>query len=105
VLVSQLLKDGLVEARSKYQKECFESGVLFARTEGIIPAPEANYAIAGAIDEARQADKEGNPKTILFNLSGHGHFDLAAYDKFFSGDLEDHELTDAEIESSLAEIS
>ncbi len=105
VLVSQLLKDGLIEAQSKYQKECFDNGVLFARTEAIIPAPEANYAITGAIDEAKKADKEGTPKTILFNLSGHGHFDLMAYDKYFSGELVDHELADAEINASLAKIS
>jgi len=105
VLVSQLLKDGLVEAQSKFQKDCFEKGVLFARTEGIIPAPEATYAITGAIDEARAADEAGTSKTILFNLSGHGHFDLTAYEKYFSGDLEDHELTDSDIEKSLAELN
>ena len=105
VLVSQLLKDGLVEAQSKFQKDCFENGVLFARSEGIIPAPESTYAITGAVDEARAADDAGTPKTILFNLSGHGHFDMIAYDKYFSGDLEDHELTDAEIEKSLSELN
>jgi len=75
VLVSQLLKDGLIEAKAKMQRECFESG-CFARTEGILPAPESTYAIAGALDEARKADLEGVSKTILFNLSGHGHFDF-----------------------------
>lgn len=105
VLVSQLLKDNLIEARAKKQKECFEAGVQFARSEAIIPAPEANYAIAVAIEEARKADEEGVSKTILFNLSGHGHFDLTAYDKYFSGDLEDHELSNGDIEKSLAEIS
>jgi tryptophan synthase beta chain len=105
VLVSQLLKDGLIEAESKFQQDCFENGVLFARSEGIIPAPEATYAITGAIDQAKKADAAGEPKTILFNLSGHGHFDLASYDKFFNGDLVDHELTDKEIEESLAKIS
>ncbi len=105
VLASQLLKDGLIEATAKYQTECFEAGIQFARTEGVIPAPESTYAIAGAIDEARQADKEGVSKTILFNLSGHGHLDLASYEKYLSGKLQDHELTNAEIETSLAEIS
>lgn len=105
ILVSQLLKDGLIEAQSKFQKECFDNGVLFARTEGIISAPEANYAITGAIDEAKKADEAGTPKTILFNHSGHGHFDLMAYDKHFSGELSDHELTDADIDASLAKIS
>jgi len=105
VLVSQLLKDGLIEAQSKYQNDCFKNGVLFARSEGIIPAPESTYAITGAIDEAKKADKNGKPVSILFNLSGHGHFDLASYDKYFSGSLVDHELTDMEIENSLAMLS
>ena len=105
VLVSQLIKDNLIEARAKKQSECFEAGIKFARSEAIIPAPESTYAIAGAIEEARKADEEGVSKTILFNLSGHGHFDLTAYDKYFAGDLVDHELTNGEIEASLAEIS
>jgi tryptophan synthase beta chain len=104
VLVSQLLKDGLIEPRAKLQRECFEAGVLFARTEGILPAPESNYAIAGALDEARKADLEGVSKTILFNLSGHGHFDISAYEKFFEGNLPDHELTTAEVEEAIASI-
>jgi tryptophan synthase beta chain len=104
VLVSQLLKDGFIMAKSKLQRECFEAGVLFARTEGILPAPEANYAIAGALDEARKADIEGVSKTILFNLSGHGHFDISAYEKYFEGNLPDHELSDAEIEDALSKI-
>jgi tryptophan synthase beta chain len=104
VIPSQLLKDGLIEAKSKMQRDCFEVGVLFARTEGIIPAPESNYAIAGAVDEAKQADKEGTAKTILFNLSGHGHLDLSSYEKYFENNLPDHELTTAEIEESLARM-
>lgn len=104
VLVSQLLKDNLMEARAKFQKDCFHNGIIFARSEGIVPAPESTYAITGAVDEARRCDEEGKPKTILFNLSGHGHLDLSAYEKYFSGDLEDHELTDAEIEASLATL-
>jgi tryptophan synthase beta chain len=104
VLVSQLLKDGLIEAKAKMQRECFEAGVLFARTEGILPAPESTYAIAGALDEARKADLEGVPRTILFNLSGHGHFDISAYEKFFEGNLPDHELSDAEIADALSKI-
>lgn len=105
VLVSQLLKDDLIEAKSKHQKECFANGVTFARSEGIIPAPEATYAITGAIDEARRCDEAGTPKTILFNLSGHGHLDLGSYEKFFAGELVDHELSDKEIEASLESIS
>jgi len=103
VLVSQLRKDGLVEAKAKFQRECFEGGILFARTEGILPAPESSYAIAGALDEARRADLEGVSKTILFNLSGHGHFDITAYEKYFEGNLPDHETTAEEIELSLAQ--
>jgi tryptophan synthase beta chain len=104
VIVSQLLKDGFIEARAKLQRECFEAGVMFARSEGIIPAPESNYAIAATFDEARKADKEGVSKTILFNLSGHGHFDLTAYEKYFENNLPDHELTCAEIEDALSKI-
>ncbi len=104
VLVSQLLKDGLIEAKAKMQRECFEAGVLFARTEGILPAPESTYAIAGALDEARKADLEGVSRNILFNLSGHGHFDISAYEKFFEGNLPDHELSDAEIADALSKI-
>jgi len=104
VLVSQLLKDGLIEAKAKMQRECFEAGVLFARTEGILPAPESNYAIAGALDEARKADIEGVSKTILFNLSGHGHFDISAYEKYFENNLPDHELTTAEVDDAIGKI-
>ncbi|MBE3141703.1 MAG: TrpB-like pyridoxal phosphate-dependent enzyme [Thermoplasmata archaeon] len=104
VLPSQLLKDGLIEVKAKMQKECFAAGVTFARSEGIIPAPESTYAIAGVLDEARQADKEGIAKTILFNLSGHGHLDLTAYEKYFENNLPDHELTCAEIEDALSKI-
>jgi tryptophan synthase beta chain len=104
VLVSQLRRDGFIEAKAKLQRECFEGGILFARTEGILPAPESSYAIAGALDEARRADLEGVSKTILFNLSGHGHFDITAYEKYFEGNLPDHEATAEEIESSIAEL-
>ena len=105
VLVSQLLKDNLMEAQSKFQKDCFNNGVIFARSEGIVAAPESTYAITGAIDEARRCDEAGETKTILFNLSGHGHLDLSAYEKYFSEELEDHTLTDEEIEESIAMIS
>jgi tryptophan synthase beta chain len=104
VLVSQLLKDGLIEAKAKMQRECFEAGVQFARAEGILPAPESTYAIAGALDEARKADLEGTPRTILFNLSGHGHFDISAYEKYFENNLPDHELSTAEIDDAIAKI-
>ncbi len=104
VIVSQLLKDELIEAQSLHQIECFEAGIKFAKTEGIIPAPEANHGIATAIREAEKCKEEGLSKTILFNLCGHGHFDMSAYDAYFSGKLVEHELTTGEIESSLAEL-
>jgi len=104
VLVSQLLKDGLIEARAKMQRECFEAGVFFARSEGILPAPESNYAIAGALDEARKADLEGVSRTILFNLSGHGHFDISAYEKYFENNLPDHEMTTEEVDLAISKI-
>jgi len=104
VLVSQLLKDGFVEAKAKMQRECFEAGVFFARNEGILPAPESNYAIAAALDEARKADIEGVPRTILFNLSGHGHMDISAYEKYFENNLPDHEMTQEEVDKCVAEI-
>jgi tryptophan synthase beta chain len=105
MLVSQLLRDGFIEAKAKFQRECFEGGVLFARSEGILPAPESTYAIAAALDEARRADLEGVSKTILFNLSGHGHFDISAYEKFFEGNLPDHEVTNEEIEKSISQLN
>ncbi len=101
VVVSQLLKDELIEARSHQQLECFEAGILFAQTEGIIPAPETNHAIATAIAEANRCKEEGKSETILIHLCGHGHFDLKAYDDFLSNKLIKHELTDAEIKASL----
>ena len=105
VLASQLLKDGFIEAKAKMQRECFEGAALFARTEGILPAPESSYAIAGALDEARIADLEGVSKTILFNLSGHGHFDISAYEKYFENNLPDHEMTTAEVEEAVSKIN
>ena len=104
VIVSQLFKDGFIEARAKMQRECFEGAVLFARSEGILPAPESSYAIAGALDEARRADIEGVSKTILFNLTGHGHFDISAYEKYFENNLPDHELTETELENALSKV-
>ncbi len=103
-IVSQLLKDKLMEAQSVKQLESFEAGILFARTEGIIPAPESTHAIAVAIREAQQAKIEGKAKNILFNLSGNGVIDLTAYDQYLAGNLEDHEVTDEEIRASLAQL-
>jgi len=103
-LVSQLVHEGVVEARAVPQLACFEAAVLFSRSEGIIPAPESSHAIRGAIDEALQAKEEGKEKTILFNLSGHGHVDMAAYDDFFAGKLNDYDYPEEAIKESLAHL-
>jgi tryptophan synthase beta chain len=103
-LVSQLVHEGLIEAIAVKQLPTFEAGVQFARAEGIIPAPESAHAIRAAIDEAVMAKKTGEPKVILFNLSGHGHFDMAAYDKYFAGQLEDYEYPKAAIEESIKHL-
>ena len=97
-------KDGLIEAEAIKQLETFEAGILFARSEGIIPAPESCHAIAMAIREANKAKEEGKEKVILFNLSGHGLVDMAAYDKYLSGALTNYEVTQSEIDASLAKL-
>jgi tryptophan synthase beta chain len=94
-LVSKLVDDGIVEARSVGQVTTFEAGVQFARAEGIVPAPESNHAVRAAIDEAIAAREEGRGRVILFNLSGHGHFDLAAYEAYLGSRLEDYEYAPA----------
>lgn len=104
VLCSQLLKDGIIEAKALQQLECFEAGVTFAKAEGIIPAPEATHAIAQVIREANQAKLEGKQKTILFNLCGHGFVDMQAYADYFDGKLSNHEFTEEELFGSLPEI-
>lgn len=104
VLVSQLLKDKLIEARALNQIECFEAGITFAKTECIIPAPEATHGIATALQEAQKCKEEGVSKTILIHLCGHGNFDMAAYEAYFAGKLVEHELTEKEITDSLAEL-
>jgi len=103
-ICSQLLKDGLIEAVAIQQLECFEAGLMFAKTEGIIPAPEATHAIAQVIREANQAKVEGKSRTILFNQCGHGHFDMQAYADFFEGKLVDHVFDEAALNLSLKEI-
>jgi len=103
--ISQLLKDKIIEAVAIQQIECFEAGVKFAQAEGIIPAPESNHGIAQVIREALKAKEEGTKKTILFNLSGHGYFDMSAYEDFFAGKLVDHELTDDELYSGLRKLN
>jgi len=99
------LKDGIIEANAINQIECFDAGILFSRTEGVIPAPEANHAIAEVIRQAKHADAEGVSKTILFNLCGHGHFDLSAYEQYLNGKLVDFEVSQEEINISLAELN
>jgi tryptophan synthase beta chain len=101
---SQLLKDGLMEVADVAQHECFEAGVLFAQTEGIVPAPESCHAIAAAVREAKKCTETGEKKVILFNLSGHGLIDMAAYDQFLSGNMVDVPLDPKDIESSLHDI-
>lgn len=103
-LVSQLVHEGLVEAMAIPQLETFEAGVLFARTEGIVPAPESTHAIAATIRAARECAKRGEPQTLLFNLSGHGHFDMSAYDRYFAGELQDYEYPAEAIRESLARL-
>jgi len=103
-LASQLLKDGLIEAVALQQLECFDAGVKFANAEGIIPAPESTHGIAAVIREANKAKEEGVAKTILFNLSGHGHFDMSAYQDYFDGKLKDHHFTDAELHTGLDKL-
>lgn len=100
VIVSQLLKDGLMEAVDVGQLESFEAGCLFARAEGIIPAPESCHAIAATIREAVKCKESGEAKVILFNLSGHGLIDMASYDKYLAGDLINHSISENEIVSN-----
>jgi predicted alternative tryptophan synthase beta-subunit len=90
-LVSLLYDAGILEAQAYHQNEVFQSAVTFARSEGIIAAPESSHAICAAIKEALEAKKSGEKRVILFNLSGHGHFDMTAYDTYFAGQLEDYE--------------
>ncbi len=101
-LVSHCKELGLIEAVAYNQVECFESAVLFARNEGIVPAPESSHAIKAAIVEAMRCKREGKAETILFNLSGHGHFDMMAYQKYFSGDMSDALYDENELVQSLA---
>ena len=100
-LISQLYRDQLIEAQSLDQITCFQAGLQFARTEGILPAPEANHAIAAAVQEAEEAKATGEQRTIVFNLCGHGHFDMAAYDAYFEGKLTEHHFTNEALQANL----
>jgi tryptophan synthase beta chain len=103
-LVSLLKEQGLIEAIAYRQNPVFEAAITFARSEGIVPAPESAHAIKGAIDEALRCKEAGEAKTILIGLSGHGNFDLAAYDAYLAGKLEDYELPEQEIERAMGEL-
>jgi len=101
-LVSQLVNTGEVEAVAYQQVECFEAGIEFAKAEGILPAPEANHAVKGALDEALRCKAEGTSRAILFNLCGHGYFDMQAYSDFASGKLHDQPYDESEVAMALA---
>ncbi|MDD4802914.1 MAG: TrpB-like pyridoxal phosphate-dependent enzyme [Syntrophomonas sp.] len=103
-LVSQLYNDGLIEATAVLQNGVFEAALLFAQSEGIVPAPESSHAIKAAIDEALKGKEEGVARTIVVNISGHGHLDLNAYDNYLSGHTEDIEISEAQIQESLKNL-
>jgi tryptophan synthase beta chain len=103
-LVSKAVVDGLLAPKALHQLECYEAGLLFAKTEGIIPAPETTHAIAEAISQAKKAKEEGKEKVIVFNFSGHGLMDLVGYDKYLSGKLSNYELPDEVIRENLKDI-
>jgi tryptophan synthase beta chain len=103
-LVSQAVVEGLLEPRSIHQLECFEAALLFAKTEGLIVAPETSHAVAAAIAEAKQAKEEGKEKVILFGLSGHGLMDMKGYEAYMAGQLADYELPDDEVRGNLKEL-
>jgi tryptophan synthase beta chain len=103
-IISHLVKEGLIEASAYNQLETFDAGVKWARTEGFIPAPETNHAIAAVVAEAMRAKEEGKEKVILFNWSGHGLVDLTSYEAYLSGKLLPYELPDSEIDRALKAI-
>lgn len=103
-IVSQLMKDGIMEATDIRQLDSFKAAMLFAKAEGIIPAPESSHAIAATINEALKCKEEGTRKTILFNLSGHGLIDMSAYDSYLAGDLKNYDLPQEEIDKNLMDI-
>lgn len=104
MIISQLMRDGYMEAVDVQETETFRAGLLFAKAEGIIPAPESCHAIAAAINEAKKADETGEEKVILFNLSGHGLIDMAAYDQYLSGSLHDFDVPQEEIDKNINQL-
>jgi tryptophan synthase beta chain len=105
VIVSQLLKDGFMEAMDVDQIETFEAGMLFAQSEGIVPAPESCHAIAATIRRALECKESGESKVLLFNLTGHGLMDMAAYNQYLSGNLTNYAMSQEEVEKNLADFS
>jgi tryptophan synthase beta chain len=103
-LISQAIVEGLLTPRAIHQMECYNAAVQFARTEGIISAPETSHALAATVQEAIKAKEEGKEKVILFNLSGHGLMDLTGYDRYFSNELEDYALPEEDMSASLKTI-
>jgi tryptophan synthase beta chain len=103
-LISHVYELGLMDAVALAQRECFAAGVLFARTEGIVPAPEPTHAVAAAVREARACAESGEEKVILTALCGHGHFDLAAYDAFLSGEMVDEDVPDERFADALTRL-
>src|SRR5512133_544399 len=102
--ICELYRNKLIEARTVQQLATFEAGVLFARSEGIVPAPEAAHAIRGAVEEAIRCREEGKAEVIAFNLSGHGHFDMASYERYFAGKLVDYVLPQSEIDRAVEQL-
>ena len=102
-LITHLVHLGEIDGKAYRQLPVFEAAVQFARTEGILPAPESAHAIRAAMDEALAAKEEGRSKVILFCLSGHGHFDLSAYENYLSGKLQDYEYLGRNIDEALAD--
>lgn len=103
-LISHIYDQGLMTAKARAQSDCFDAGVVFARNEGIVPAPEPTHALAEVIDEARRCAETGEEKVILTALCGHGHFDMGAYDRYFAGDLEDRPYPQERIDAALANL-
>ncbi len=103
-LVSQLHHEGILDAVAVSQLDTFDAGTTFARAEGIIPAPESNHAVAACVAEAQRCKKTGEAKTLFFNLSGHGHFDMASYDRYYAGELQDYEYPKEAIQAALKKV-